>query len=107
MPILITDAAIGVAMTATVFGALAVFTAFYDGTYRRALEDIRAERMSRHVLKERSEANTQNFASCSTSSIPPRRDLAADSELSYQTFHRLDAVLKVRSVNLDPLTHDG
>jgi hypothetical protein len=38
VPILITEAAIGVAMTATVFGALAVFTTFYDGTYRRVLE---------------------------------------------------------------------
>ena len=38
VPVLITEAAIGVAMTATVFGAVAVFTTFYDGTYRRALE---------------------------------------------------------------------
>lgn len=38
VPILITEAAIGVAVTATVFGALTVFTTFYDGAYRRALE---------------------------------------------------------------------
>lgn len=38
VPILITEAAIGVAMTATVFGALTVFTTFYDGAYRRVLE---------------------------------------------------------------------
>jgi hypothetical protein len=38
VPILITEAAAGVAITATVFGAVAVFTTFYDGTYRRVLE---------------------------------------------------------------------
>jgi hypothetical protein len=38
VPILIAEAAIGVAVTATVFAALAVFTTFFDGTYRRVLE---------------------------------------------------------------------
>lgn len=38
VPILIAEAAIGVAVTATVFAALAVFATFYDGTYRRVLE---------------------------------------------------------------------
>jgi hypothetical protein len=38
VPILISEAAIGVAVTATVFAALAVFTTFFDGTYRRVLE---------------------------------------------------------------------
>ena len=38
VPILITEAAIGVALTSTVFGAVAVFATFYDGSYRRVLE---------------------------------------------------------------------
>lgn len=38
VPILIAEAAIGVAITATVFAALAVFATFYDGAYRRVLE---------------------------------------------------------------------
>ena len=38
VPVLITEAAIGVALTATVFGAIAVFATFYDGAYRRVLE---------------------------------------------------------------------
>src|SRR4051812_25100788 len=38
VPVLITEAAIGVALTATVFGASGVFSTFYDGGYRRVLE---------------------------------------------------------------------
>jgi peptidoglycan/LPS O-acetylase OafA/YrhL len=36
--VLIAQAAVGVAITSTVFGSLAVFATFYDGTYRRVLE---------------------------------------------------------------------
>jgi hypothetical protein len=38
VPVTITEAAIGVALTATVFGALAIFATFYDAGYRRVLE---------------------------------------------------------------------
>jgi hypothetical protein len=38
VPILIAEAAIGVALLAVVFGAIAVFATFYDATYRRVLD---------------------------------------------------------------------
>jgi hypothetical protein len=38
VPILLAEAAIGVAVTATVFAALAIFATFFDGSYRRVLE---------------------------------------------------------------------
>jgi hypothetical protein len=38
VPIMIAESAIGIALTATVFAAIAVFATFFDTSYRRVLE---------------------------------------------------------------------